>query len=63
VPYYRDLFASGASTRRPCRALMDLQALPLLTKADIRTQGDRLRADNARGLARFNTGGSSAASR
>jgi phenylacetate-CoA ligase len=33
--------------------------LPFLTKAEIRAHSDRLRADDARGLARFNTGGSS----
>ena len=59
VPYYRDLFAQRSFDPAAIQGPQDLQALPLLTKADIRTYGDRLRADNARGLARFNTGGSS----
>jgi len=37
----------------------DLQALPFLTKSVIRENKDTLRADDAQGLARFNTGGSS----
>ncbi|MFN0316535.1 MAG: phenylacetate--CoA ligase family protein [Burkholderiales bacterium] len=40
-------------------SLLDLQRLPFLTKADIRTHSDDLRASGATGLARFNTGGSS----
>jgi phenylacetate-CoA ligase len=59
VPHYRDLFARRGFDPAGVRGAQDLQALPLLSKADIRAQGDRLRADDARGLARFNTGGSS----
>ena len=59
VPYYRDLFAHQGFDPAQVRSTRDLQALPFLAKADIRAHGDRLRADDARGLARFNTGGSS----
>lgn len=59
VPYYRDLFARTGFDPAAVRTVADLQALPFLTKADIRANSDALRADNAVGLARFNTGGSS----
>jgi len=59
VPYYRDLFARLGFDPRALRRLADLQALPFLTKPLIRAQREALRADDARRLARFNTGGSS----
>lgn len=59
VPYYRDLFARIGFDPAAVRSVADLQALPFLTKAEIRAHSDALRADNAAGLARFNTGGSS----
>lgn len=59
VPYYRDLFASTGFDPAAVRSVADLQALPFLTKTEIRAHSDALRADNAVGLARFNTGGSS----
>jgi phenylacetate-CoA ligase len=60
VPYYRDLFgAIGFDPLRDVRTLADLQRLPLLDKAAIRAAGDAMKADDAIGLARFNTGGSS----
>ncbi|MBB3117047.1 phenylacetate--CoA ligase family protein [Pseudoduganella violacea] len=60
VPYYRDLFASlGFDPARDLHALSDLARLPLMDKATIRANSDRLRAEDAVGLARFNTGGSS----
>ena len=59
VPYYRDLFARTGFDPAAVRSLADLQALPFLTKAEIRAHSDALRADDAKGLARFNTGGSS----
>ena len=59
VPYYRDLFARIGFDPAAVRSAADLQALPFLTKAEIRAHSDALRADNAAGLARFNTGGSS----
>ncbi|ENO90596.1 phenylacetate--CoA ligase family protein [Thauera linaloolentis] len=59
VPYYRGLFAQTGFDPAKVRSVADLQSLPFLTKADIRANSDALRADNAVGLARFNTGGSS----
>ena len=59
VPYYRELFARTGFDPAAVRSVADLQALPFLTKAEIRAHADALRADNAAGLARFNTGGSS----
>jgi phenylacetate-CoA ligase len=60
VPYYRSLFAGiGFDPLRDVQALADLQRLPLLDKARIRAAGDGMKADDAIGLARFNTGGSS----
>ena len=59
VPYYRDLFARTGFDPAAVRSAADLQALPFLTKAEIRAHADALRADDAKGLARFNTGGSS----
>ena len=59
VPYYRDCFAGLGFKPEEINSLADLQKLPLLTKAIIRTEGDRMKSDIAQGLARFNTGGSS----
>lgn len=59
VPYYRDRFAREGLKVGELRGLQDLPRLPLLTKADIRAHSDALRHPEARGLARFNTGGSS----
>lgn len=60
VPYYRDLFQQiGFDPARDLKTVEDLARLPLLDKPTIRANSDRLRADDARGLARFNTGGSS----
>ena len=59
VPYYRDCFASLGFNPQEINSLTDLQKLPLLTKAMIRAEGDRMKSDIAQGLARFNTGGSS----
>ncbi|MBK1724693.1 phenylacetate--CoA ligase family protein [Thiocystis violacea] len=58
VPYYRDLFAQIGFDPTIIDEITDLQALPFLTKAEIRANTDALRAENAVGLARFNTGGS-----
>ncbi|MGH8728533.1 MAG: phenylacetate--CoA ligase family protein, partial [Burkholderiales bacterium] len=41
------------------KSLSELAQVPLLTKARIRDNVEELKADNARGLARFSTGGSS----
>lgn len=59
VPYYRRLFAEHGFDPATVTDLADLQALPLLTKADIRANLEDLKAEDAQGLARFNTGGSS----
>ena len=59
VPYYRDLFARTGFDPAAVRSVADLQTLPFLTKAEIRVHSNALRADDAKGLARFNTGGSS----
>ena len=59
VPFYRDLFAREGFDPQKVNGPADLQALPFLTKSVIRENKDTLRADDAQGLARFNTGGSS----
>jgi len=59
VPYYRELFARIGFDPAAVRSVADMQALSFLTKAEIRAHSDALRADDAKGLARFNTGGSS----
>lgn len=59
VPYYRDLFARLGFDPSTVRSLQDLQRLPFLTKAEIRTHTDALKHRNAQDLSRFNTGGSS----
>ena len=59
VPYYRDCFAGLGFKPEEINSIADLQKLSLLTKAIIRTEGDRMKSDIAQGLARFNTGGSS----
>lgn len=61
VPYYRQLFAGLGFDAGAVQGLADLQHLPLLTKDVIRQQGDALKSEQAQGLARFNTGGSSGA--
>jgi phenylacetate-CoA ligase len=60
VPHYRDQFAAiGFDPLRDVQSLADLRRLPLLDKAAIRAAGDGMKAADAVGLARFNTGGSS----
>ena len=59
VPYYQDLFRRLGFDPRAVTRLEDLEALPLLTKADIRAHTAQMKHRQARGLARFNTGGSS----
>ncbi|WP_119292455.1 phenylacetate--CoA ligase family protein [Azohydromonas sediminis] len=59
VPYYRDLFAHIGFVPADVQRLEDLQCLPFLTKPLIREHTESLKADDARSLARFNTGGSS----
>lgn len=59
VPYYRSLFARTGFEPQALSDVADLQALPFLDKVTIRAHAEALKADHARGLARFNTGGSS----
>jgi phenylacetate-CoA ligase len=59
VPYYRDLFARIGFNPSDVQTPGDLARLPLLDKAAIRANTDALKSERARGLARFNTGGSS----
>lgn len=59
VPYYRDMFARLEFDPAQVDSPEALHALPFLTKAVIRAHTEQLKADNAQGLARFNTGGSS----
>lgn len=59
VPYYRRMFQRLGFDPRAVTCVDDLQALPLLDKASIRAHCDDLKHPQARGLARFNTGGSS----
>lgn len=59
-PYYRDKFATlGFDAARDVHGVEVLQRLPLLDKALIRAHAGGIRAADARGLARFTTGGSS----
>jgi phenylacetate-coenzyme A ligase PaaK-like adenylate-forming protein len=59
VPYYQRLFAENPIDINRIKSAADLPQLPFLTKPVIREHSDNLKADNATGLARFNTGGSS----
>jgi phenylacetate-CoA ligase len=59
VPYYRNLFSEIHFNPQDVQSLDDLARLPLLDKAAIRANTDALKSEDARGLARFNTGGSS----
>ena len=59
VPYYRQLFAEIGFDPASVVNLEQLAELPLLSKVEIRQHLADMRADNAIGLSRFNTGGSS----
>lgn len=59
VPYYRDLFSQLSFDPQSVTCLRDIERLPLMGKPEIRAHSDKMKADNAQGLARFNTGGSS----
>jgi len=59
VPYYREMFAAVGMAPGNVQSLGDLAKLPLLTKPLIRANVDRLKADDAGKLMRYNTGGSS----
>jgi len=59
VPYYRRVFGECGFDPAALASLAELRHLPLLDKAAIRANLEALRASGARGLTRFNTGGSS----
>jgi len=59
VPYYQTLFKQLQFNPDSISSLEDLTRLPLTGKPLIREQTEHLIADNAKGLAKFNTGGSS----
>jgi phenylacetate-CoA ligase len=59
VPYYRALFAAHRFDPASIRSVSDLQALPFLTKADIRANVEALKSEGHGPLTRYNTGGSS----
>jgi phenylacetate-CoA ligase len=59
VPYYREQLGSLGLRPADIRSIADLARLPFLDKSGIRGNLERLKSDQARGLARFNTGGSS----
>jgi phenylacetate-CoA ligase len=59
VPYYRRLFGESGLDSTDFQDLDDLCKLPFLDKPLIRAHQEELKSARARGLARFNTGGSS----
>lgn len=59
VPYYRETFEQRGLRAQDVRTLADLARFPLLTKAVIRANTEKLRAEGAGPLKRYNTGGSS----
>lgn len=59
VPYYRRMFEELGLDSTDFQDLDDLCKLPFLDKPLIRTHQEELKSAQARGLARFNTGGSS----
>lgn len=59
VPYYQRLFAEQGIQVSEIKTASDLFRLPFLTKPVIREHSENLKANNAEGLSRFNTGGSS----
>ncbi|BBL33951.1 hypothetical protein Nstercoris_00179 [Nitrosomonas stercoris] len=59
VPYYQSLFTRLNFQPETLNTLSDLQHLPFLDKSTIRANLEALKSDQAHGLARFNTGGSS----
>jgi phenylacetate-CoA ligase len=59
VPYYRQLFNQLNFNPESITSLKDLTQLPLTSKSIIRQNLEQLKANDALGLARFNTGGSS----
>jgi len=58
VPYYQALFKHIQFNPETIKSLDDLKRLPLTGKPFIREHSEQLKADNAKDLAKFNTGGS-----
>lgn len=58
VPYYREQFRRLRITAGDIASVQDLGRLPLLAKTDIRACVADFKSERARGLTRFNTGGS-----
>lgn len=59
VPYYRETFTQRGLRAQDVLTLADLARFPFLTKAAIRANTEKLRAEGAGPLKRYNTGGSS----
>jgi phenylacetate-CoA ligase len=59
VPYYKKLFKKLNFVPAEIQSLAELNKIPLTNKSTIRTYTEQLKADDAVGLSRFNTGGSS----
>ncbi len=59
VPYYRRVFEESGVDPSAVRSAADLAQVPFLTKAVIRENLERMKADDAPNLKRYNTGGSS----
>jgi phenylacetate-CoA ligase len=59
VPYWRERFAELRFDPQSLSSVADLQALPLLDKPTIRQHAERMKAEDAGPLTRYNTGGSS----
>lgn len=59
VSYYQQLFKQLQFSPKDITSIDELKRLPLTGKPLIREQSEQLKADNAKGLAKFNTGGSS----
>lgn len=59
VPHFRELFRERGFVPGELSSIADLQRLPTMGKPEIRAATERLKADNATHLTRFNTGGSS----
>lgn len=59
VPYYCELFKKIGFSVANINSVADLQRIPLLSKQLIRNHLEEFKSDQAHGMARFNTGGSS----
>jgi phenylacetate-CoA ligase len=59
VPYYRKLFDRLGFDPRSADSARSLLSIPLMGKAEIRANGDAMKADGHGRLTRYNTGGSS----